>query len=45
VGRDDFTAHLFPNCDPQRTNRLLMQMAISPDGRYVAVVNAGYGTS
>jgi DNA-binding beta-propeller fold protein YncE len=30
--------------DPQRTNSLPMQMAISPDGRYIAVVNAGYGT-
>jgi DNA-binding beta-propeller fold protein YncE len=30
---------------PQRTNSLPMAMAISPDGRYVAVVNAGYGTA
>jgi hypothetical protein len=30
---------------PQKTNSLPMSMAISPDGRYVAVVNAGYGTA
>ena len=30
---------------PQKTNSLPMAMAISPDGRYVAVVNAGYGTA
>lgn len=29
---------------PQKTNSLPMKMAISPDGRYVALVNAGYGT-
>jgi DNA-binding beta-propeller fold protein YncE len=29
---------------PQRLNSLPMAMATSPDGRYVAVVNAGYGT-
>ncbi len=29
---------------PQRLNSLPMTMAISPDKRYVAVVNAGYGT-
>src|SRR5487761_1141288 len=30
---------------PQKTNSLPRAMAISPDGRYVAVVNAGYGTA
>jgi hypothetical protein len=30
---------------PQKTNSLPMAMAISSDGRYVAVVNAGYGTA
>ena len=30
---------------PQKTNSLPMAMAISPDGRYVAVVDAGYGTA
>ena len=30
---------------PQRLNSLPMTAAISPDGRYLAVVNAGYGTS
>ncbi|MHB1743673.1 MAG: bifunctional YncE family protein/alkaline phosphatase family protein [Acidobacteriaceae bacterium] len=30
---------------PQKTNSLPMAMAISPDGRYVAIVNAGYGTA
>ena len=30
---------------PQRLNSLPMAMATSPDGRYVAVVNAGYGTA
>src|ERR1700760_2214533 len=29
---------------PQRLNGLPMSMAISPDGRYVVTVNAGYGT-
>ncbi len=29
---------------PQKLNSLPMQMATSPDGRYVAIVNAGYGT-
>jgi DNA-binding beta-propeller fold protein YncE len=29
---------------PQRINGLPMSMAISPDGRYVVTVNAGYGT-
>ncbi len=29
---------------PQRTNGLPMSMAISPDGRYVVTVDAGYGT-
>lgn len=29
---------------PQKTNSLPMAMAVSPDGRYVALVNAGYGT-
>ena len=29
---------------PQRLNSLPMSMAISPDGRYVVTVNAGYGT-
>ncbi|SEC06192.1 Lactonase, 7-bladed beta-propeller [Terriglobus roseus] len=30
---------------PQRLNSLPMAMATSPDGRYVAVVNGGYGTA
>jgi DNA-binding beta-propeller fold protein YncE len=30
--------------DPQRINGLPMTMAVSPDGRYVVTVNAGYGT-
>jgi hypothetical protein len=30
---------------PQKTNSLPMAMAISPDGHYIAVVNAGYGTA
>ena len=29
---------------PQRLNSLPISMAISPDGRYVVTVNAGYGT-
>src|ERR1700742_2203557 len=29
---------------PQRINSLPMSMAISPDGRWVVTVNAGYGT-
>jgi len=29
---------------PQRLNSLPMSMAVSPNGRYVATVNAGYGT-
>src|ERR1035438_5780108 len=29
---------------PRRLNSLPMTMAVSPDGRYVATVNAGYGT-
>ncbi|WP_229668752.1 bifunctional YncE family protein/alkaline phosphatase family protein [Edaphobacter acidisoli] len=29
---------------PQRLNSLPMSMAVSPDGRYVVTVNAGYGT-
>src|SRR5580658_9868446 len=29
---------------PQKINSLPMSMAVSPDGRYVATVNAGYGT-
>jgi DNA-binding beta-propeller fold protein YncE len=29
---------------PQRINGLPMSMAVSPDGRYVVTVNAGYGT-
>jgi DNA-binding beta-propeller fold protein YncE len=29
---------------PQRLNSLPMTVAISPDGRYLAVVNAGFGT-
>src|SRR5580704_11048831 len=30
--------------EPQRLNSLPMTAAISPDGRYLALVNAGYGT-
>jgi DNA-binding beta-propeller fold protein YncE len=30
--------------NPQRLNSLPMTMAVSPDGRYVVTVNAGYGT-
>ncbi len=30
--------------DPQRMNGLPMSMAVSPDGRWVVTVNAGYGT-
>ncbi len=30
--------------NPQRLNSLPMSIAISPDGRYVVTVNAGYGT-
>jgi len=29
---------------PQRLNSLPLSMAVSPDGRYVVTVNAGYGT-
>ncbi len=29
---------------PQQINNLPMSMAVSPDGRYVVTVNAGYGT-
>lgn len=29
---------------PQRTNSLPMAMTVSPDGRYVVLLNAGYGT-
>jgi YVTN family beta-propeller protein len=29
---------------PQRLNSLPISMAVSPDGRYVVIVNAGYGT-
>jgi YVTN family beta-propeller protein len=29
---------------PQRINSLPLSMAVSPDGRYVVTVNAGYGT-
>ncbi|MHB1701237.1 MAG: bifunctional YncE family protein/alkaline phosphatase family protein [Acidobacteriaceae bacterium] len=29
---------------PQPLNSLPMAMAVSPDGRYIAIVNAGYGT-
>src|ERR1039458_9165707 len=29
---------------PQRLNSLPMSMAVSPDGRYVVTVNAGFGT-
>jgi DNA-binding beta-propeller fold protein YncE len=29
---------------PQRLNSLPMSMAVSPDGRYMVTVNAGYGT-
>jgi DNA-binding beta-propeller fold protein YncE len=30
--------------NPQRINSLPMSLAVSPDGRYVVTVNAGYGT-
>jgi DNA-binding beta-propeller fold protein YncE len=30
--------------DPQKINGLPMSIAVSPDGRYVVTVNAGYGT-
>lgn len=30
---------------PQKTNSLPMGMALSPDGRYLALVNAGFGTA
>ncbi len=30
--------------EPQRLNSLPMSMAVSPDGRWVVTVNAGYGT-
>ncbi len=30
--------------DPQRLNSLPVSMAVSPDGRWVVTVNAGYGT-
>jgi DNA-binding beta-propeller fold protein YncE len=30
---------------PERLNSLPMTMAVSPDGRYVVTVNAGYGTA
>jgi len=30
--------------DPQNINSLPMSMAVSPDGRYVVTVDAGYGT-
>src|SRR5580698_6626809 len=30
--------------NPQRINGLPLSMAVSPDGRYVVTVNAGYGT-
>ena len=30
--------------EPQRLNSLPMSMAVSPDGRYVVTINAGYGT-
>src|SRR3974390_2423250 len=29
---------------PQRLNSLPISMAVSPDGRYIVTVNAGYGT-
>jgi DNA-binding beta-propeller fold protein YncE len=29
---------------PQRVNSEPISMAVSPDGRYVVTVNAGYGT-
>ena len=33
-----------PPGHPQRLNSLPISMAVSPDGRYVVTVNAGYGT-
>ena len=30
--------------DPRRTNSLPMSLAISPDGRWIAALNGGYGT-
>ena len=30
--------------NPQRINSLPMSIAVSPDGRYIATINAGYGT-
>ncbi|HVC46518.1 MAG TPA: beta-propeller fold lactonase family protein [Terracidiphilus sp.] len=30
---------------PEQLNSLPMSMAVSPDGRYIATVNAGYGTA
>src|ERR1051325_10677921 len=30
---------------PQRTNSLPVVMAVSPDKRYVAILNAGYGNA
>ncbi len=30
--------------DPQRVNSLPMSLAVSPDGRWIASINAGYGT-
>ena len=31
--------------DPQRTNSLPMALALSPDGRYLAILNNGWGTA
>jgi hypothetical protein len=31
--------------DPRRVNSLPMSLAVSPDGRWVVSLNAGYGTS